>query len=1459
MATQPDFIRRLNPLRSLLPPVRFAAAPVSVPENGVARVTLSLDRTNPAADTIVSVEIAGITDGFSVAEDLDLSRSTINASTGNTTGTVVITRGQQTTTIEIQIQDDALNEGDESFYVQFDTASLAAFAAAPTRTRVTITDNDPIRYSINAPSPSEVGEGSEAVFEVLLGAATARELTLNYQVSVSGDPNPSGRPDYTDSGGGSITIPAGTSMATITIQIEGDAAAEGVETLTVTLTGEANGVGTIAQATARVTIPENAANVREFFATASDSGAITEGMTRDYSVSFRPVGGDANNADLPSTTTVRWVLEAGEGNNPVEPAADFAQISGTRTFSTGARTTKSFMVSVTDETLNEGVESFQVRLRVESGDTAGSAGVAPVAGTVDDNADDAITVRFVTNAITTINEGEATTQTLVRSGGTPTAENIVMPILISSTDIHNQVELTALSGMRIIGVPSGLTGRESGLFGFAVFTGTGNDAATTATFRVQARDDNFSEGDQSLVMNLGNTADSAYANVPGVGSAGVVGRPGFSPGVSPGLSAVYSATIPANDPITYAVAPVTSQRDGVGEGSRLRFTITFSENRPSADIALALSILGSGAVPTEVADFDADERGWRVSGAMISTDTTVVSRDVTLGQAIEISDILVVAGDMDDREETFTFAVTPTLGGGGGFAPTASIEVTSTILRIDTEPPGLDGVGYAVNDPTRRAWLRSPDPQLAILMPENAAAEPGAGAPSGAALSGFEVVVMNGPNTGTISARATFSSPNVIVLEMDRALTDEDMGVYARYRYQSGLGIFDRSLEAGLRPDNDRRRNQQRGPLMLTLNSFDATSDEDNDGIPDVVEAMLGGDPLSSQLPDGVPQAAADGGTRYFAYSGIRQYGGDSAMLRQHLGLTTTGTVTSAVAYYLRGNCSGQFPANYAASVAMGGCEPVDFLNMPAGQAYEIGWVVMNADSGAQGYWATANTDSRLPEQMVHRVPEVNMLSSRLFFTSSASSSDTVDVVAEHDGPSASGLMLTVSTATAAGTNARSFSVAGRRFSFSVSRGAIADTGGTTYTATITGLTGGGSSLWFPHSTDTTARPLMNSYSLGLAPQTQVIVLPGSGLRPTLGSPVLTKGGEPRNFVVASQEYMLAIQVANAQSSPPPSAAFVGGASVGSTPSASLSGNTLTVTFTATTPTGVVSLPVTVYGRGGLSASAKYSWIVIAGDDQVRVLDVAATDGDGDGIPDDKDNQDGLNQLPVLVNDGAAGSLPGEVRSYHMRQALPQQRLRVGLVTLERVRDRTTGSSPITDRAGLRYGDYSASKGTGGDMEYNFEIYGVDYAADGSGGSAGVIIPLPRSLDDGGWVPMKIADDLTERAFALSDDGDGYGFAPSRFGGCPDDTRDAASPYRNDAGDLKNAPKQPTDACLAVWIVDGGANDEDGETNGIVQDPLGFARAGGGGSHGGSAGLLGVAALMLALMAVLLRRRRARL
>ena len=85
-----------------------------------------------------------------------------------------------------------------------------------------------------------VPEGSAASFEVALtGATSTADVVVTYTVTGTATPGT----DYT-APSGSLTITAGASSATITIQTSLDSVLDTGETLIVTLTGASTAVGT---------------------------------------------------------------------------------------------------------------------------------------------------------------------------------------------------------------------------------------------------------------------------------------------------------------------------------------------------------------------------------------------------------------------------------------------------------------------------------------------------------------------------------------------------------------------------------------------------------------------------------------------------------------------------------------------------------------------------------------------------------------------------------------------------------------------------------------------------------------------------------------------------------------------------------------------------------------------------------------------------------------------------------------------------------------------------------------------------------------------------------------------------------------------------------------------------------------------------------------------------------------
>ena len=781
----------------------------------------------------------------------------------------------------------------------------------------------------------------------------------------------------------------------------------------------------------------------------------------------------------------------------------------------------------------------------------------------------------------------------------------------------------------------------------------------------------------------------------------------------------------------------------------------------------------------------------------------------------------------------------------------------------DVEPPRLRGAGYAGS----RLWLQFDEPVRALSG--------GVELADGDALEGFEVLpghqLGQMTSSSVVVERALYRAPTQsgvargIELELDTLIQGTETTVWVRYTPPAaGAGIYDNADLRGLNTAANRIAQVRELQIAEGL-----TADSDGDGIPDAAEIEYGGSPLAP-LSDAelaaLPQVVLGRGVSdiaHIAYSGIRAAGADA-----HLGVGTTGTVAARrAAYYLSDTfgytpapgapgyaCGGRFPANYRAPVARGGCAVVDFADIRAGVEHRIGWLA----AGASGYWLPQGTTSTLYEQRIVRVPELNMSAERLFFLNADAESATVAVEAAHDGPAAAA-DLTLAFTTGQPQTGR------KTFSFAVAKSAV---GGVSRTWGIAGLSGGGASLWLAGTG--TGVPTANSYSLGLTTQTTVVRLGDDSLPPTVGSPVLFRGagrgaGDVRS-VLSAGVFAVRLPVENPHPSLAPAVSATGaGAAALSALSAVRSGARIEVALTVaavTTPVPV-TLRISAPGRGA-TATVTASWPIVPSGH--ALADMAANDGDGDGIADDNDLYEDNPGLPVAVLD-ADESLAGADSWHHIRPVLAGQSVRVGAATLRRAADREN----LMSGAAPAYATYAASffDVEGFEVVYDFSVYDVDYssqmaqnstAATIAGGRAGVIIPLPQSLyDDAGLALFKYRESGAFGPFAASPGGNDYGFAPLTDGACPDDTGVAGSPYRDGGGGLRR-PKSGGDACLVVYVADGGEYDEDeASPNGVVHDPLGL-RAGGGRSSGGggSFGAAGLLLLMLYALFASLRRRSAR-
>ena len=189
--------------------------------------------------------------------------------------------GFATGLIAIDLNDDDLYEGDETFTVTITNPVNASIADA-TATGTIIDDETQPDLSIGSPSATEGNDIEFSVF--LIGNLTEEDVTFDYATSRESDDN-SEADDFTATSGTGTTITAGSTSTTITVSTFDDgtnnanSVYEGDETFTLTISNPT--VAGISQATAKGTIIDDEAFPRVSFAfnnrvVSENVGSVTE-------------------------------------------------------------------------------------------------------------------------------------------------------------------------------------------------------------------------------------------------------------------------------------------------------------------------------------------------------------------------------------------------------------------------------------------------------------------------------------------------------------------------------------------------------------------------------------------------------------------------------------------------------------------------------------------------------------------------------------------------------------------------------------------------------------------------------------------------------------------------------------------------------------------------------------------------------------------------------------------------------------------------------------------------------------------------------------------------------------------------------------------------------------------------------------------------------------------------------
>lgn len=153
-----------------------------------------------------------------------------------TAGTATLTPGfgATTTTVNVPIRPDALNEDNETLRVELRNVSANETLGTAVAHGV-ITDDDPLPVAtIGAPAAAAEGTGTAGpglVFPVNLDQPSGRAVSVKYATS---DGTATAGSDYTATAG-TLVIPAGSTSGTVTVPVTPDAVDEGDETVSLTL------------------------------------------------------------------------------------------------------------------------------------------------------------------------------------------------------------------------------------------------------------------------------------------------------------------------------------------------------------------------------------------------------------------------------------------------------------------------------------------------------------------------------------------------------------------------------------------------------------------------------------------------------------------------------------------------------------------------------------------------------------------------------------------------------------------------------------------------------------------------------------------------------------------------------------------------------------------------------------------------------------------------------------------------------------------------------------------------------------------------------------------------------------------------------------------------------------------------------------------------------------------------
>ncbi|HEY0142229.1 MAG TPA: Calx-beta domain-containing protein [Thermoanaerobaculia bacterium] len=314
--------------------LQFSAPTYNVDENGVS-VSVTVTRSG-GSDGEVSAEYATANGSAAAGSDYI-----------STSGSVAFAGGDATPRIiNIPILDDAVVEGDETFTIALSGANIGAQNSAT----ITINDVEAGVLQFSAPTYTASESGGSASITVTRSGGSDGAVSASYSTS---NGTAAAGTDYTTTSGSVSFADGATTPQIINVPIANDGIVEPDETFSIALSAPTNGATLGPNSSAVVTITDVSPGELQFSA---PTYSVAENGTT-VTITVQRVNGTTGAVGASYATS----------NGTAAAGADYVPASGTVSFDDGDSTPKLIVINITDDTLVEGNETFNIALSAPTG------------------------------------------------------------------------------------------------------------------------------------------------------------------------------------------------------------------------------------------------------------------------------------------------------------------------------------------------------------------------------------------------------------------------------------------------------------------------------------------------------------------------------------------------------------------------------------------------------------------------------------------------------------------------------------------------------------------------------------------------------------------------------------------------------------------------------------------------------------------------------------------------------------------------------------------------------------------------------------------------------------------------------------------------------------------------------------------------------------------------------------